>query len=115
MFLRERVFGATLLGLTTIIYPQISEAEGFSGEGLLKWDEANQNSYFWSSVTMAGVIASQNRREAARCIDEWYSGNDRRREERNQLIRKTMQKYPSHNPQAVIFAIIRKQCGRLFE
>ena len=64
---------------------------------------------------MAGVIASQNRREAARCIDEWYAASEETRDKRNGFIRETLSQYPSYNPQAVIFAIIRKRCGRLFE
>ena len=96
------------------IYPQASFGTEFTSADFLKWNEANQNSYIWSSVTMAGVIASQNRREAAHCIDRWYSGDDNTRRLRNGEIRKTLNKYPAYNPQAVIFAVIRKQCGRLF-
>lgn len=106
---------ATALSVMSVLYPQISAADGFTSADLLKWKVESQDSYFWSSVTMAGVVASQNRREAARCIDSWYSGNDETRKKRNRLIRETMQKYPDYNPQAVIFAMIRKQCGRLFE
>ncbi|NVK17762.1 MAG: hypothetical protein HWE30_03615 [Methylocystaceae bacterium] len=115
MFAFKRgLFAIGLAGLLAV-YPHISEAGGFTSADLLKWKISSQNSYFHTSVSMAGVIASQNRREAAQCIDEWYAANEASRDKRNSFIRVTLQKNPTYNPQAVIFAIIRKQCGRLFE
>lgn len=95
-------------------YPQTSFAEGFSGSDVLKWKVSSQDSYFRTSVSMTGVIASQNRNEAAQCIDKWYFVDTGTQRKRANHIRDVLGQYPDHNPQAVIFAIIRKACGKLF-
>ena len=108
--LRIGIFAASAF----VFCPQISQADSLTSQDVLNWKAESQDFYIWSSVTMAGVVASQNRREAAQCIDGWYSGNDQTRKVRNRFVLETMSKYPNHNPQAIIFAIIRKQCGTLF-
>lgn len=95
------------------IYPQTSWADGFTSADLLKLKIDVQNSYFNTSVGMAGVIASQNRREAARCIDDWYFSNKTVQAARNDHIRSVMRKFPGYDPQATILAVIRKACGTL--
>lgn len=102
---------AMLVGL---IYPQTSFGKGFTSADLLKWKVASQDSFFQTSIGMTGVIASQNRREAARCIDQWYFSDKAIQQRRNDHIRNTMKKFPNYDPQATIFAIVRKACGKLF-
>ena len=96
-----------------VIFPQISQGAGFTSADLLKWKGASQNSFFQTSIGMAGVIASQNRREAARCIDQWYFADKAVQQRRNEHIRSVLEQNPSYHPQATILAIIRKACGRL--
>lgn len=95
-------------------YPQSFFAEEFTSADVLTWKNASQDSYFRTSVSMAGVIASQNRREAAQCIDQWYFEDKDIQQELANHIRNVLGQYPDYNPQAVIFAIIRKACGKLF-
>jgi len=99
----------------SVLYPQISQADGFTSKDLLKWKKSSQDSYFSTSIGMAGVVATQNRREAARCIDDWYFADKATQQKRNGHIRKVMTENPSYHPQATILAIIRKACGRLAE
>ena len=60
---------------------------------------------------MTGIVATQSRKDIARCIDDWYSGDQTVQNERHQLVIDTIQDNPSYNPQAVILAILQKQCG----
>lgn len=114
MTLRKRLgFGIAVVWLATL-YPQISKADGFTSADVLKWEIAAQDSYFRTSISMAGVIASQNRREAARCIDDWYFADEQTEKNRAKHIRDVMKQYPDYVPQAIIFAVIRKACGKLF-
>jgi len=64
---------------------------------------------------MAGVVATQNRREAARCINEWYFFDRATAKKRNDHIRRVMADNPSYHPQATLLAIIQKACGPLAE
>jgi len=114
MFTPKHTPAAILIAALLAGYPQTSFAEGFTGSDVLKWKKSSQESYFRTSVSMAGVIASQNRNEAAQCIDRWYFMDTGTQQKRANHIRDIMKQYPDHNPQAVIFAIIRKACGRLF-
>tara|TARA_Y100001947_G_C10207419_1_gene247647 strand:+ start:175 stop:525 length:351 start_codon:yes stop_codon:yes gene_type:complete len=112
MFIRIRALAVTSFLAGILAFPQISLAK-FTSADLLKWPEASQDSYFNTSIGMAGVIATQNRREAARCIDEWYFASQATAAKRNDDIRKILADNPSYHPQATILAIIRKACGRL--
>jgi len=114
MFTPKCTSAAIVIAALLAGYPQTSFAEGFSGSDVLKWNEKSQNSYFRTSVSMAGVIASQNRREAAQCIDDWYFKDEQTEKIRADYIRSIMKQYPDYVPQAVIFAAIRKACGKLF-
>lgn len=106
-------FSATAIMLGVLVFPQFSVAKGFTGADILKWDEASQNSYFHTSLGMAGVIASQNRQEAARCIDEWYFSNEITQKQRNEHLLSMMRKFPKYHPQTTIFAVLTKTCGAL--
>lgn len=109
--LRRGAIAALLIGT---FYPQSSFGKGFTSADILKWEMTAQNSYFRTSVSMAGVIASQNRRAVARCIDQWYFADKATQRKRADHIRGVMMKFPGYVPQAVIFAVIRKACGKLF-
>ena len=111
-FLRAAAIAVAVL---TANYPQTSFADGFTSADLLKWKKTSQDSYFSTSIGMAGVIASQNRREVARCIDEWYFADKSKQRDRNQFIRDTLRTYPDFDPQATILAIVQKVCGKLAE
>jgi hypothetical protein len=114
MFIRIRALAVTSFLAGMLAFPQISKA-GFASADLLKWPEASQDSYFNTSIGMAGVIATQNRREAARCINEWYFADRATAQMRNDHIRSVLKQYPDYDPQATILAIIQKACGPLAE
>ena len=60
---------------------------------------------------MTGIVATQSRTDIARCIDDWYSGDEAVQNRRHQFVIDTVRDHPSYNPQAVILAILQKQCG----
>lgn len=88
----------------------LADTDGFTSADLLTWKKKSQDSFFQTSIGMAGVIASQNRREAAKCIDDWYFATNATQQRRNDHIRKVMADNPSFHPQATILAILRKEC-----
>ncbi|EKE68470.1 hypothetical protein [Oceanibaculum indicum] len=90
-----------------------ARAETFTSEKFLKWPAESQASYFRTSIGMTGVIASQLSQNVAPCIDAWYFADRVTQTQRNEAIRALMRKYPDYHPQAVILALIQKECGKL--
>ena len=85
--------------------------EGFTAEKFLQFNKAEQASYFQISVTMAGVIATQTRKNLARCIDIWYFESSETIEKRNTFMVSLMKKYLTHHPSGIIAAAIERACG----
>lgn len=102
---------AGAIALSALVYPQKTEAqeqEKFTSAEFLKWKLASQKNYFWISIGMAGLIAGQNDREQARCIERWFADNER---DATDHLLETMQRFPNYHPRGVILAVLKKQCG----
>ena len=94
-------------------FPQLVSADGFTGADVLGWSQEAQDSFFQTSVTMIGIVATRRPDTAhiAECIDGWYGGGDASQPQRSARIREVMQGLPQYHPQAVILAVIEKECG----
>lgn len=90
-----------------------ADDDGFTAADVLGWDQKSQNSYFETSISMAGVLASQSKNPAVHCIDDWYFGSAGHKSRVNDEIRATMQQYPDYYPATVIVAVIERECGSL--
>ena len=64
-----------------------------------------------TSISMAGVIASQTRPETARCIDTWYYENEATKRTRHEEILQTMPDYAEFTPHAFLLAYLESVCG----
>lgn len=102
--------GATVLGALAVFHPQVSKAEGFTGAEFSNWEPGAQDSYIQTSVTMAGMVLTRTKPEAATCIDDWYFA-DEHSDRRNSFIRKTIASYQDYHPSGVILAILLQECG----
>lgn len=99
--------GALILAFA-LIYPQESQAETFTSAEFLKWKQVNQESYFRTNIGMASLIALQNDKRHAKCLEEWYYVDQRRARD---YILKTMREHPEYHPRGVLVAIMKKKCG----
>lgn len=100
-----------LVGFTiamALSYPQKVTAETFTSAEFLKWKLAEQKSYLRISVGMASMIALQNNKKHAACIEEWFYVDERRVVT---YILKNMKAYPNHHPRAILMGLMRKECG----
>ena len=111
MSLNKSISIAILSTILFVVYPLKSNADGFTGTEFLTWDRAAQDNYLQTSITMAGVIATQTRPNVASCIDDWYFAGDAVRKQRNDAIRKTIQDNPGYHPSGVLLAVLQKECG----
>lgn len=96
------------------LYPQSSLADNFTAADVLKWNEAQQDNYFRISVRMIGVVAAQMERNGhiAECIDAWHGGGEQSQPARSKQIRSVMEGLPDYHPQALILAVVQKECGK---
>lgn len=108
-----------ILGLVTTLIATLAlalpaSAESFTSADVLEWDEEQQAGYFQTSVTMIGIVATQvdGSEHIANCIDAWFGGPVEGAEKRAARIREVMQGIPEYHPQAVILAVIEKECGK---
>ncbi len=94
-------------------HPQLCAADGFTSADVLEWGEESQRNFFQNSVTMIGIVATQveGREGIANCIDSWFGGPIVGAEQRAARIQDVMRALPDHHPQAVILAVIEKECG----
>lgn len=100
-----------MLGM--MAFPQISAADDFTAADVLGWSAESQASYFQTSVTMIGIVATQTGEHGhiAECIDGWYGGAEAGAEQRAERIRTVMGSLLEFHPQAVILAVIEDACG----
>ncbi len=112
MITRKSLF-AKAIALSLLAFPQISMAQEFTSADVLEWNEESQNSLFLTSVGMIGIVATQTKRhgQIVECLNEWYWIDGEVDAERNDEIRKFMQLFPEIHPQAIILAVIEKECG----
>lgn len=90
-------------------------AEGFKSSDFLGWPRKSQESYIQTSISMAGVVATQTAYpDFASCVDKWFwQGGKQGQGKRQAHILDVMRKYPEFHPQGVILAVLKKQCGDL--
>ena len=88
--------------------PQISYAEIFKSSDFLTWKSDSQAFYIETSIGMASLLAAQNDKAHAKCLEDWYYEDE---EAGNRLVLETMRKFPEYHPRGVILAVIQKRCG----
>lgn len=102
---------ALLIGAS---FPQLVSAEEFTAADVLEWSEEQQSNYFQISVRMVGIVAAQMERNAhiADCIDGWYSAGGDSEQAYYAKIREVMRSLSDYHPQALILAVIHKECDK---
>ena len=83
-------------------------AEGFKASEFLKFPQENQRGYISASAMMAGLIATQNVPDQAKCIDRWVADEATRG---HPIISEAMKAHGDYHPTAVIMSVLQKECG----
>jgi hypothetical protein len=110
MFNRIINIPAIGMALCLAFHPQLASAEIFKSSEFLTWKPESQSFYIDSSVGMASLVAAQNDKVQAKCIDDWYIADEAAS---IRYITDVMRKYPDHHPRGVILAAIEKKCGSM--
>lgn len=109
--MKQSVFAVAIaIGVLGWNYPQNSFAAGFAGADFLRWPVGNQAQYLQVSITMAGVIASQNNLDWAKCVDNWHARENR---DGYRAVIASIRKFPGYHPQTIVLGSLNKACGKL--
>jgi len=104
-----RSFAIGAFAIFTTAHATPSYADIFKSSEFLLWEPNNRSAYIDTSVGMASLIAAQNDKTQAKCIDDWYYGDA---DKSTQYIENVMRDYPDLHPRGVILASVEKQCGK---
>lgn len=100
-----------IASLCTIVCAQGSFAEeAFKSSKFLAYPADSQKSYINTSAVMASLIASQNSRDQADCLNAWIGSNI---DGGYQPVIEAMKRFPDHHPSGVVLAVLQKACGPL--
>ncbi|MEL6467790.1 MAG: hypothetical protein AAFQ58_22730 [Pseudomonadota bacterium] len=93
--------------------PQMVSADGFTAADVLGWTHEEQDAFFVTSFGMAGIVAMQTGQHDAQmhCIDDLFALSDEQAAIRNEDYREVFERFPELHPQALIMAIIERDCG----
>ncbi len=98
-----------LASLSTIVCSNAAVAdEGFKASEFLKFPQENQRGYISASAMMAGLIATQNMPDQAKCIDRWVTEEATRGHPK---ISEAMKVHGDYHPTAVIMSVLQRACG----
>lgn len=109
MFNRKIGFLAIGMALCLAIHPQNASAEIFKSSEFLGWERKNQEFYIRTSIGMASLIVGQTDKAQAKCVDDWYVGDETKA---NDYILDVMRKHPEYHPRGIILAVLEKKCGK---
>jgi hypothetical protein len=100
------VFGAALLASVQ----SYATDNIFKSSEFLTWERSNQEFYIEASIGMASLVAAQNNKVQAKCIDDWYYNN---KKASTDYILEIMRQNSAYHPRGVILATIEKKCQPL--
>ena len=102
-----------IASLCTIVCSVVSNGAaagaGFKSSEFLKWSPESQRAYISTAVTATAVIAAQNIKSQASCINKWGASNS---DGGYQPAVEAMNKLPDVHPMVVIVAVLQKACGQ---
>ncbi|MFA5951674.1 MAG: hypothetical protein WC807_15460 [Hyphomicrobium sp.] len=94
--------------LTAVVSNPAMAEDTFKTSDFLNLPPENQRGYVTTAAMAAGLIAAGNRKEQAKCIDDW--GAEHRKDGYKPVI-DAMKRLPDYHPMAIIIAVFEKACG----
>jgi len=96
--------------LSAIVFSLASgaAAEDFKSSKFLTYPADSQKSFINSSVVMASLIASENSRSQADCLNAWSAKHVG---DGYQPVLDAMRRFLNHHPTGVVLAVLQKACG----
>lgn len=112
--IRYKTLLANIVVVLIAFYPHKTIADEFTSAHVLNWSYEQQDNYFRISVRMVAIVAAQMQQNGhiAECIDDWHGGGAQSQTARSKQIREVMERLLEHHPQALILAVIQKECGK---
>ncbi|MEM6888142.1 MAG: hypothetical protein AAF636_08390 [Pseudomonadota bacterium] len=108
------VFQKFLLSFCLVAFAGTAFAEGqsFTSSDVLAWSAEGQRSFYLNSFGMAGIVAMQTgvHETHVACINDLLAENSETYLPVAE-ISSVLESYPDLHPQAVVMAIINRECG----
>lgn len=108
MFTPKHTFIASVIAVFTAFHPHVSSAESFTGSDFVRLKRENQLGYIETAIGIAGLIAAENDKRQADCIDNWYYPD---KSGKSDIIIEVMKENSEYHPRGIILAVLQKQCG----
>lgn len=99
-------FAAAVLAVSITSTAMAEDA--YDSSKFLQQPPENQQGYISVSAMAFGLVATRNRPDQAKCIDDWVSAN---KPSGYKATIDTMRQHPKYHPLAVVSAVIEKACG----
>lgn len=100
---------ASLSTIVCILVTGVRAADGSKASEFLTNPTESQSGYIGASAMMAGLIATQNNRAQAVCIDDFVA---KQKPLGYPQIVEAMRKYGEYHPSAIIMGVLEKACGK---
>ena len=89
-----------------------AQGDSFTSSDVLAWSDEGQRAFYLNSFGMAGIVAMQTgvHETHVACINDLLAENSETYLPVSE-IRAVLESYPDLHPQAVVMAIINRECG----
>ncbi len=100
---------AGILGVLLVFLTHQSHATNFTNKDFLTMPKLQQKGFLDGVINTLWQVAAQNDSDTGQCIVDWYFGEETA--QRNGLIFKSMNQYPTYTPSAIVIALTERECG----
>lgn len=105
VYRRPFLFAATFVATLACTH---SYADSIKSSRFLKYSEGQKHWYYAGFFDALGSWSTLNKAENAQCVWGWLADKPK---ERKTLLDKSFEAYPDHAPEAVIIALVQRDCG----
>lgn len=96
---------------TLAICPQVSWAEGFTGQEFLEWSDSNQRNYIETQIVMASSIAARIKPQLSQCITDEFFGSKGLSQDGFSKVLTRVEEFSEYHPSSVLVIVLENTCG----
>lgn len=90
------------------LYPQVSKADKFTGQDFLQLTPEQQKFWIAGAIDSLSAFVFVQNKSKGQCIYNWYFKDTAKK---HGLLLASAEKYNTHEPRAILLALIKRGCG----